>query len=346
MDPLVPVDSCPLCGGARREEHSVPPANLYSEMLASIVAMDERSLLKRVRNVQCGQCGLIHKDHWLRPEALRRLFLERVPSHPRGWDVVSGRFSPDNFQVEVTAYGRAIETRDDPEIRRYRRSLASILDSVPDLEGTPECDRLNRAIETGDVAALRAADARLRDLMREPTPYKRFSGFSATVLWSSVASRLGGLRRYAEVGCPLWGLLPRAVEHGCAATYLDRPEANYWSTGCRQDGMHCTERLAATTPVGTARWQDVNGRSFDAIGAFQYLDHLERPGEFMDELFARARAAVLILDAVDRAVALQHFTGWTSPAIAWLADRHRCRVYDDFDGIRASGNFLVLLEQA
>lgn len=322
----------------------MPPANLYSEILAALVGIDERELLARVRNVQCTRCGLIHKDRWFPPETLGRLFRERVPSHPRGWDVVSGRFTPDGFQVEVAAYGRALAANDQADIRRYRRALASIVDSIPELEGTSEGDALIGAIEAGDVRSLEAADARLREVMREPTPYKRFSGFSATVLWRYVESRLGRLESYAEVGCPLWGLLPRAAEHGCAATHLVRPEANYWSEGCRQDGLHCTERLAQAATVGTASWQALPDRAYDAIGALQYLDHLERPGVFMDELFRRAKAAVLILDAVDRPVALQHFTGWTTTAISWLADRHRCRVHDDFDGIRASGNFLVLLQ--
>jgi hypothetical protein len=110
--------------------------------------------------------------------------------------------------------------------------------------------------------------------------------------------------------------------------------------------MHCTERLSKDTRVAIARWDDVAGPAYDAIGAFQYLDHLERPGEFMDELFARARAAVLILDAADQPVAIQHFTGWTDSAVSWLAARNGCRVHDGFEGIRASGNFLVILERS
>ena len=214
MDMLAPVACCPLCGGRRRAAHSVAPQNLYSEMLAPLVGVREQDLLAHVRNVRCSDCGLIHKDHWFSGDVLKRLFGECVPSHPRGWDVLSGRFTPANFQVEVTAYGRAIAAGDDGGIRRYRRSLASIIDSIPEIEGTEESARMVRAVEAGDVAELQAADPRLREIMREPTPYKRFSGFSASVLWEYVESRLGRLRSYAEVGCPLWGLLQRAMAHG------------------------------------------------------------------------------------------------------------------------------------
>lgn len=346
MDTLAPVASCPLCGSPRHEAHSTPPQNLYSEMLAPLVGVPEQELLAHVRNVLCMNCGLIHKDHWFPQDVLERLFGECVPSHPRGWDVLSGRFTPANFQVEVTAYGQAIDAGDEGGIRRYRRSLASIIDSIPEIAGTDESARMVGAIEAGDVTVLRAADRRLREVMREPAPYKRFSGFSASVLWDYIESRLGRLRSYAEVGCPLWGLLQRATSHGCAATHLVREEANYWSSGCRQGGMHCTERLATNTRVASERWDDVAEQSYDAIGAFQYLDHLEHPGAFMDQLFARARAAVLILDAADQPVAIQHFTGWTPDAVSWLAARNRCRIHDGFDGIRDSGNFLVILQRS
>lgn len=344
MDLLAPVESCPLCGHRQRSEHSVPPPNLYSEMLAPLVAISEQELLGYVRNVQCTRCGLIHKDHWFPSEVTRRLFRECVPAHPRGWDVVSRRFTPRNFQMEVTAFGQALSTEDDLEARRYRRALSSIIDSIPELEGTDEGHKLLAAIRRGDIATLQAADARLREVMREPAPFKRFSGFSATVLWEYVESRLGKLTTYAEVGCPLWGLLQRAGDAGCRSTYLDRAEPNYWSEGCVQEGMRCTARIAATS-IGTARWADLPAEAYDAIGAFQYLDHLEQPAVFMDELFARARAAVLILDAADQPVALQHFTGWTIRAISWLAARHGCSIDSGFDAIRASGNFLVIMKR-
>jgi len=181
--------------------------------------------------------------------------------------------------------------------------------------------------------------------MNEPTPYKRFSGFSASGLWQYMENKIGPIQRYAEVGCPLWGLIPRAIEQGREATWLDRPEPNYWSTGCRKQATHCTDHLINTTGASRANWSDSAEKNHDAIGAFQYLDHLERPGDFIAELFQKANAAAIILDSMDQPVYIQHLTGWTENAIGWLADQHGCRVHDDFEGIRASGNQLFLLEK-
>jgi hypothetical protein len=346
MTAPIPVASCPLCGTHEFSPHSVPGPNLYSEMLAGLVGMPEAALLDEVRNVVCRQCGLIFKRAWPPADVLRRLFAECVPSHPRGWDVRSGRFSAASFQAEVAAYRQAIDDGDGTAVNRYRRALTSIVDAIPELDGDPVGQRLREAVALGDVAALEAADPLLRQVMREPRPYGRFSGFSSLSLWRFVAATVGEILSYAEVGCPLWGLLPRAQEHGCLAVYLRRVEPNYWSGGCRRGGLHCSDQLVASSPVAVADWQDLPGRTYDAIGAFQYLDHLERPGEFMAELFERSRAAVIILDAADEPVSVQHFTGWTTGALAWLADRHGCEIHADFTEIRPSGNRLVLLTQS
>ena len=314
-------------------------------MLSDLTGTPEQDLLDQATNVQCQHCGLIYKQQWFSRDLLVRLFTERVPSHPKGWDVLSGRFSPDNFQTETAAYEQALQHNDTGQINRYRRALSSIIDSIPELEDTSEAEKLLEAIETGDTKELRAADPLLRRTMTEPAPYKRFSGFSAEGLWQYINRKLGGLNSWAEVGCPLWGLLPRAKQNGVDATYLHRPEPNYWQTGCRTNGTHCTDHLVQTTGINTANWNDQPEQPWDAIGAFQYLDHLEKPGDFMTQLFQKSKAAAIILDTLDQPVYIQHLTGWTKDAIHWLAEKHGCEVHDDFEDIRASGNQLFLLQR-
>lgn len=314
-------------------------------MLANLTGRPEAELLNQIENVQCDTCGLIYKREWFPRQLLVRLFTEKVPSHPRGWDVLSGRFTPDNFQREVDEYEKAMRDNDTGQINRYRRALASIIDSILELEGTEESRQLFEAIETGDTATLRKADPVLQESMREPAPYKRFSGFSASGLWQYLEHKLDGIKSYGEVGCPLWGLLPRAAEQGMEAIYFHRPEPNYWAKGCQTNGTHCTDHLLSQTNVKAKNWSEPPDGKLDAIGAFQYLDHLENPNQFMIELFQKANAAAIILDAVDQPVYIQHLTGWTRKAIQWLADKHGCEVHDDFEDILASGNRLFLLQR-
>lgn len=339
------VVRCPLCGSA--EAHAQDPAakNLYSEMLAGLVGVDEDELVREVRNVSCAACGLVYKSRWFTAAALQRLFTELVPSHPKGWDVLSGRFTPENVRREVDAYAAALASADVAGQRRYQRSLSSILDSIPALAEGNLGAGIRHAISTGDLPTLRAALPIFERTMDEPAAYKRFSGFSASQLWEYLEAEVGPVDHYAEVGCPLWGLLPRAARAGRLATYVARPEANYWSTGCRQGGLHCVERLCTVPGVAVAPWAAVPERPYAVLGAFQYLDHLEDPRGFLVDALKRANAVALILDDVEGGLAIQHFTGWTPAAIAWLARAAGARVHADFSHIRQSGNVLHLVSR-
>jgi hypothetical protein len=340
---LVEVRACPLCGSARGDAESVAPANLYSEQLALVVGCDEARLLETVHNRRCADCGLWYKPSWFRPDVLRVLFTERVPSHPKGWDAVSDRFSERGFAQEVEAYRRAVAGGSALEGARCRRSLASIVDSIVGIEGAPLRRQLLDAITGADADALEALQPALRGRFAEPAAFKRFSGFSSRLLWEWMESHVGPVHRYGEVGCPLWGQLARVTGDAVERHFFVRPENNYWGDGCRRDGRHCCQKLMDGGGIGLQPWPPAADLRLDALGAFQYLDHLQDPVSFVAEALRGARALLLILDGVDAPLAIQHFTGWDAGTIARLADIHGKSVACDFTTIEASGNRAWLL---
>ena len=337
------VETCPLCGSQAYHHHSQPGRNLYSEKLAAHLGCDEDELLASLANVECEQCHLIYKRRWFPSSLLQTLFSESVPSHPRGWDVLSGRFSAANVQAEVEAYTIALRNHDQEQIRRYQRALASIILAIPALDHSPSRDPLLRAIESGDTELLRNADDLLRSVMTEPRPYSRFAGFSSSELWQELVHKLGGLASYAEIGCPLWGLLPMAQNNGCRTAFLQRQEPNYWAAGCQVNAMHCTQQLHSQLDIPLLDWQEAIPEPFDAIGSFLYLDHLNDPATFIKALLSKSRAIAIILDSLDLPLAIQHFTGWPEPAMAWLAANNGCQLHSDFASIKQSDFNLYLL---
>ena len=349
---LHPIAACPLCGSARSDAESTAPANLYSEQLALLAGCDEAALLDAVHNRRCADCGLWYKPRWFGQDALRALFTRHVPGHPKGWDAVSDRFSEAGFARELAAYRNAIAAGSALERARSRRTLASIVDSITGIEAVGPAEggagpslraRLLDAIEAGDTGTLESLQPSLQGRFNAPAAFKRFSGFSSPELWAWMESHLGPVRRYGEVGCPLWGQLARPMGQGVARHFFQRPENNYWGDGCCSGGQHCSQRLAAG---GTARlqpWPPAAEPPLDALGAFQYLDHLEDPAAFIAEAFAGARAVLLILDGVDAPLAIQHFSGWDERSIGRLAAMHGKRVAGDFSAINASGNRAWLL---
>lgn len=334
------IDRCPLCSGTEWAPDSVPEPNLYSEKLADLLGSDEDRLLGELSNWRCARCDLVFKRRWLADSVLRALFSGSVSSHPKGWDVVLGRFSAAGFLATMERWECAVGQAATADVRRGERELLSIIDSITAPTGF-DPRAVASAIRRRDTALLRAASDAIAASIGEPAAFKRFSGFRSAAMWEYLQDRTGGFVQYAEVGCPLWGLLPSAAETGCEATYLMRDEVNYWGSGCVSDGQGCSAYLLRDRRIRTARWDSPWRRQ--VVGVFQYLDHPTDPRRFLAELFDRADSAAIILDSMDAPVAVQHMTGWSDISIGHMAELFGKQVHADFGDIRASGNRLFLL---
>lgn len=336
----VTIDRCPLCGCTTAAEDSTPQPNLYSEKLAELLDQDEERVLREHCNWRCLGCGLVFKRRWFAPAVIRALFGGAVASHPRGWDTMLDRFSTAGFQAALELWTTALARAAAPDIRRGERELLSIVDSITRPSGFDPAT-VAAAIAAADVATMRRLAPGIMASIGEPAPFKRFSGFRSRALWDHLQSRTGGFATYAEVGCPLWGLLSLAVEQGAGATYLVRDEPNYWGAACANAGVPCLDRLLADRRIGRAPWSASDHHG--TIGLFQYLDHLTAPSRFLEELFAKADSAAVIMDGIGAPVAIQHVTGWTEASFAHVARTFGKRLHADFDDIRPSGNQLFLL---
>lgn len=339
----VVIDRCPLCGEHRAVEDSLASANLYSEMLARLSGCDEQQLLRDHMNWRCLRCDLIYKRRWFAEPVVRQLFTGAVAKHPKGWDAVLGRFAPEVFERTVDEWSAALNRSDQAATRRGRRELISIVESITRPQGF-EPATVIAAIARDDAPAVAGLTQMVMASITEPAPFRRFAGFCSGDLWDYLQLRTGGFDSYAEIGCPLWGLLRIAAGSARQVAFLRREEPNYWSSGCMDSGELCTARLLADQRITDAEW--TGPERYSLIGLFQYLDHVGRPWEFLTDLFAKADSAAIILDNVDSPVAIQHLTGWTAGSLGYVADRFGRQLHADYAPIRSSGNVLYLLAGA
>lgn len=339
-------NSCPLCGSHNAVFHSNPLPNLYSEKMASILLVSEEDLLVRFHNVSCTACGLIYKSESYPEFVIESLFREVVPDHPKGWDVMSGRFSATNFLAELLAYEEAIELGNIEQENRYRRALLSIIDSIYPHE--PNADlkaKLSDYILRKEIHLVRAQNEVLAEIINEPMPFKRFSGFSSPALWAYFESVCGEINQYDELGCPLWGLLSLAHSKGVDARFIQRAELNYWGSQCQHEGVTCTHWLHQEHQIPLQTWDgSLVNTPRQLVGFFQYLDHLTDPMLFLKKIFNQYQSAAIILDGVDEPVYIQHVTGWTTEALNYVAKYFGKSIYSDFDVIAPSGNKLYLFK--
>ena len=338
----IEIEKCPLCGSSESEFHSKSQPNLYSEKIADIAGIPEEDMIDSHVNLSCLNCGLIYKKHWFTSEQLDTLFKKYVPTHPKGWDVVLGRFSADNFFYETSLYTKALKDKDQENINRYKRALSSIIDSVDDLSESSEGKDMLSAIANEQPEKLLSYKTLLENKIKEPSAFKRFSGFSAPILWDYINDKCEGIRNYAELGCPLWGLMPHASQQNVPVVFYQRPEVNYWSENCKTKGVHCSAYIHQEYNIPLKAWSDKPKTKQHVLGFFQYLDHLENPLQFMDEVFESFEVAAVILDSVDNPLAIQHFTGFTEQSLQYIADKFGKTLHSDFEAIKPSHNVLYL----
>jgi hypothetical protein len=316
------TDRCPLCQSTKATFHSFPQTNRYSEAIAAHINAEEGELLKILENLTCNSCGLIYKKSWFNPDVLSALFNELIPLHPRGWDTISGRFSPKTFYHELTLYAEALKKGDTENINRYRRALPSILDSIQEKDLLFNREEALQHIEAGKLEYFSAQSEKIKASFGKPEPFERFSGYVSQSLWEHATRLVQPVHSYAEIGCPLWGMLRISTDLGLKTIYTKKKEVNFWTDKCRDDGITCVQKCTSIWPaVEIMSWDDLKSHKVDLMGVYQYTDHLEQPMEFFQQLFERARGIIATVDnSHSSATYIQHFTGWTNQAAICVAD--------------------------
>jgi hypothetical protein len=285
-----PVRECPLCASTRYTVESRHRPNRYSEELSGLVGIPEADLLDNLLHLRCDHCRAGFKNWWYKPNVYRQLFLEAVPVHPQGWDSVSGRFTSSSFVREVQGLERALLDRDERGINKQRRTVQSYLDNIPSTAVRSSEAQLTvsraRALDLDHMTAVERdflIDAVAR-LIHTPKTFGRFAGYGGEAVGRFIARHVPGLRRYGEVGCPLWGLLPGyARAPGVETVHFADEEKVFWGPGCARAGTSCgalarEQYSAASTTLSEAI---AAGTHVDVLSMIHYIDHLRMPGDFL-----------------------------------------------------------------
>ena len=111
------ISRCPLCSSRSYIKYSKTYSNRYSEQISGYLKISEDDLIKKIYNVQCNNCGLIYKKNWFKKSFLLRLYSKIVPTHPKGWDTNSQRFSSKNFLKEAKIFLKKKKIKFIPNIK-------------------------------------------------------------------------------------------------------------------------------------------------------------------------------------------------------------------------------------
>ncbi len=334
-----PVRECPLCGSTRYVVESKHQPNRYSEELALLVGIAEADLLEFLLHLRCSDCRAGFKNWWYKPDVYGKVFLEAVPVHPQGWDSVSGKFTPASFVSEVRGLERALIEGHEREVNKQRRTVQSYLDNIPNTYlQSPETTLVVSRARKIDLNRMTAADrdfliGEVAGLMLTPKTFGRFAGYGGEAVKGFVARHVPHLRRYGEVGCPLWGMIPRyAHDQGIETVHFRDEERVFWGPGCTSAGEHCGEftheRYGATSCTLSAAIAE--GIHVDVLSIIHYLDHLRFPGDFLREAMKVAKHLLLIChkDIPKHRGVVQHHVVFNRGSFDLLSERLNLEIVD------------------
>jgi len=343
-DSVYQIHSCPLCGSCSHEHHPNPEGNLYSEKIANLLKTDEATLFETFSNIACQDCGLIYKRNWFIREVLIALFNDLVPRHPRGWDAISDRFSAKNFYNELDIYAEAIKKDNIESINRYRRALTSIIDSIQDKDLHFEKEDAIKSICNSVLTYFEEHRTNIEKSFGKPEPFKRFAGFSSNNIWEYINNTAGKISQYAEIGCPLWGMLQLSVNKGVSTSVIAKQESNFWTDKCQTNGITCFQKCFSLAPkISMLTWDELLDNKLDLLGIFQYIDHLADPKNFFNEAFKRSGAVLIVIEeGCHTPPAIQHFTGWTPHVMEEVARMFGKRLDKSFTDTQKVGNSTFL----
>ena len=127
---IIIQNDCPLCRQKEYIKKITNNKNLYSSLFSEALKINENTLLKKLINVECKNCGLIYKKYWVSNKIKNTIYQKKIPYHPTGKDVLEAKFSYMFFLKKINKLKIALIEKNEKEIKKLNREIFSLLDSI------------------------------------------------------------------------------------------------------------------------------------------------------------------------------------------------------------------------
>jgi len=346
INPFVKFYNCPVCHSKKFENFKSGYLNVYSELISKNLKMNELKLNNLLENIKCKNCGLVYKKKWFSKKMLKNIFNKLVPIHPKGWDVISKKFSVKYFLNKINTLEKSLKKNNNILlINKTLRELISIADS---LETKTERENFYKkslilSIKNKDIFATKYYFKKAKNNFKKPEDFKRFQGFNSPKLIDYIKKKIGNIENYSEVGCPLWGSLKNFQKNGTKCSFIRGNKHEFWGYKCFRRGLRCSETLTKNIPCLKNSSKNYNKKKMDYTAVYLYLDHVIKPVNFLKKLFRFSKSIGIIIEKSNQGVPVQHFTGWNKEAIKYLANILNKKIDMTFKAIHKSKKEFYLI---
>ncbi len=346
-------NSCPICNSKKRSIARYSHKHRYAEQISRILNIDLNTLIKKIRNVKCNNCGLIYKSLWFKKKLYKSLFNKYVPVHPKGWDSGNrlNRFSKKNLKKAINLLINSIKSNNLENRGFAKRDAFSIVDSIQANSNLEKKLKKNYlvAIINENISHIEKNQFKMVHSLNIPERFKRFSNFSDEKLFYHIQKYIGKIKYYGEVGCPLWGMLQIAKNNGSKTIFISGDESIFWGKKCQVKKKYCCSEIDKSTKFIKKGINSCKGKKLDFLGIFVYLDHTTQPLKLLKKAFSVANNVGIILAETKNpgfpGVSIQHFSGWNNKTMSYVAKKFNKKLNYNFKDIKVSGyNFFLLYQ--
>jgi len=312
------TQKCLICKSDQLERYKLVVRNRYSEEFSKILNLSIENLENTFSNFICKKCGFIYKKKWFSKKITKKIYSENVSSHPRGWDTISNKFNYFYLNKQFQILEKLILNRSNIlKINHIKRNIYGVLNSlVVKKKIFILKKKIINAVHKNDIKTFRKLKSQF-NFRFEAIEFSRYSGFKSLSLFNFLNLKLRGIKKYGEIGCPLWGMIDIAKKHNCK-TYFIKPESDvFWGTNCKYRNLNCFKKLSDTiTLTGISK---LKKNELDYLGIYNLLDHYENPTKTLTNLFKFTKAIGIITEKNINGIPIQHHNILSPKSIKYIA---------------------------
>ena len=334
------INLCPLCNKRKRSESNAIYYNRYSDEISKILNISPKFLMQNIKNYKCGNCGLVYKKKWFTRSVLNKIYLKNVAVHPSGWDKISNNFSKKYMKmliIKLKPYLIKNDLKNIEKVRILLRKIKSIVFSIKIKKHSEKkiIDNFIFALDKENLNSINEYKEKIVSLVNEPKNYSRFQGFEDKKLFDFIENKIGKIYNYAEIGCPLWGMLKIAQNKGCKTFFIKPDHSFFWGKNCKKNGIKCVNKVSNFAEV-----TELNNKcKFDFLGAYALLDHYDNFFTMLNKIFSVSKSLGVISEPYnknDRGTPIQHCFSMNEKSANYIAKRFNKKLDSSFKDIQIS----------
>ena len=330
------INLCPLCNKKKTNQYNKTYYNRYSEEFSELLNIPSKLLMQTTRHLKCNNCGLIYKKNWFKKNILSKMYLKKIPVHPSGWDMNSNKFSKNYLKIVILkfkSYLRNGNFKKIKEIKILLRKIKSIVDAIKIKKSNERKLKYKflNALDNQNLDLINSYQKKIISMVNEPREFSRFKGFEDEKLFSFIEHKIGKIYNYAEIGCPLWGMLNIAKKRGCKTFFIKPEDSVFWGTNCKKNGIKCVNKISNFSKI--IQFNNTKCK-FDFLGVYALLDHYDNLIGILKKIFSVSKSVGIISENNNRGLPIQHSVGMNEKSAKYIAKRFCKKLNSSFKNIQ------------